>query len=267
MNQSFDRIEKVRALRPLIHHITNVVTVTDCANITLSCGAAPVMAHASEEVTDMAHLASALVLNIGTLDTAQVERMIQAGKAANKKGIPIILDPVGAGATPFRTQVAQKLLEQLHISYLKGNAGEIATLTGMEAEVRGVDSGTVKADLRLLAIQAAQKWNTLVVVTGEKDVISDGRKWAVVSNGDPLMATITGTGCMSASVLASFAAVAEEPLTAATSAMVSYGVAAEQAASSARGPASFRTGLFDALFSLDSTTIKEHAQVEWGKDK
>ena len=207
------------------------------------------MAHASEEVTDMAHLASALVLNIGTLDTAQVERMIQAGKAANKKGIPIILDPVGAGATPFRTQVAQKLLEQLHISYLR-DAGEIATLTGHGGRGTGRRFRNSKSrPAPTLAIQAAQKWNTLVVVTGEKDVISDGRKWAVVSNGDPLMATITGTGCMSASVLASFAAVAEEPLTAATSAMVSYGVAAEQAASSARGPASFRTGLFDALFS------------------
>lgn len=265
MNHSFDLIEKVRGQRPLIHHITNVVTVTDCANITLCCGASPVMANATEEVADMARLASALVLNIGTLDAAQVETMIQAGRAANEKGIPIILDPVGAGATPFRTQVANRLLQELQISYLKGNAGEIATLAGMEAEVRGVDSGTVKTDLRLLATQTAQKWNTLVVVTGEKDVISDGQRWVKVSNGDPLMATITGTGCMSASVLASFASVAEEPLTAATSAMVSYNVAAEQAASSARGPASFRRGLLDALFSLDSATIQEHAQVEWGE--
>ncbi len=129
MNQSLDLIEKVRELRPLIHHITNVITVTDCANITLNCGASPVMASAPEEIADMARLVSALVLNIGTLDAAQVETMIQAGKAANKKGIPIVLDPVGVGAIPFQTQVAKRLLEQLQISYLKENAGEIATRT------------------------------------------------------------------------------------------------------------------------------------------
>ncbi|QKG85323.1 hydroxyethylthiazole kinase [Kroppenstedtia pulmonis] len=265
MNGNLTLIEEVRKQCPLVHQITNVVTVNDCANITLSCGASPVMADAPEEVAEMARLASALVLNIGTLKVEQVDAMIQAGISANEKGIPVVLDPVGAGATTLRTRTTKKLLEEVRIAYLKGNAGEIATLTGERAEVRGVDSGHVGIDIRTLAINAAKKWDLTVIVTGEKDVITDGAMWAEVSNGHPLMGAITGTGCMCAPVVAAFAAVSKEPMTAAISAVTTYGIAAEKAATMAKGPGSFRQGLFDALYSLDGDTIKEYAKVEWGR--
>ncbi|MFD1435791.1 hydroxyethylthiazole kinase [Kroppenstedtia eburnea] len=263
LNWNPDLIQEVRKRRPLVHQITNEVTVNDCANITLSCGASPVMAHAPEEVAEMAGWASTLVLNIGTLHAPQVEAMIQAGRSANKKGIPVVLDPVGAGATSFRTETAKKLLERIRISHLKGNAGEIATLAGERAQVRGVDSGHVD-DIRTIAIKAAKKWGLTVIVTGEKDIITDGVKWAEVSNGHFLMGTITGTGCMCAPVVAAFAAVSKEPVSAAVSAMTTYGIAAEQAAESAKGPGSFRWKLFDALHSLDGAAVREYAQVEWG---
>ncbi|EGK12556.1 hydroxyethylthiazole kinase [Desmospora sp. 8437] len=264
MNWNPDLIQEVRKRRPLVHQITNEVTVNDCANITLCCGASPVMAHALEEVAEMAGLASALVLNIGTLSADQVESMIQAGRSANEKGIPVVLDPVGAGATSFRTETAQKLLEQVRITHLKGNAGEIATLAGEKAQVRGVDSGDVD-NIRTIAVQAAKEWGLTVVVTGEKDVITDGTVWAEVANGHPLMGAVTGTGCMCAPVVAAFAAAAKEPMLAAVSAMTTYGIAAEQAAESAKGPGSFRQALFDALYSLDGAAVREYARVDWGE--
>lgn len=264
MNWNPSFIEEVRQKQPLVHHLTNFVTVNDCANITLSCGASPVMADAPEEVTEMAGQASALVLNIGTLNANQVEIMVRAGRSANEKGIPVVLDPVGAGATPFRTQAAKKLLERVQISHLKGNAGEIATLAGEWAEVRGVDSGHV-ADIQSVATKAAKKWGLTVIVTGEKDIITDGVLWAEVSNGHFLMRTVTGTGCMCASVVAGFAAVSKDPMSAAVSAMATYGIAAEQAGESAKGPGSFRWKLFDALYSLNGRDVSKYARVNGGR--
>ncbi|MFD1425614.1 hydroxyethylthiazole kinase [Kroppenstedtia sanguinis] len=263
MNWNPDLIQEVRKRRPLVHQITNEVTVNDCANITLSCGASPVMAYAPEEVAEMAALASALVLNIGTLNANQVESMIQAGRAANEKGIPVVLDPVGAGATSFRTDSAKRLLEKVHISHLKGNAGEIATLAGEVSQVRGVDSGEVD-HIRTIAVRAARKWGLTIIVTGEKDVITDGDKWVEVSNGHPLMATVTGTGCMCAPVVAAFAAVSNDPVAASVAAMVTYGIAAEQAGRVAEGPGSFRWRLFDALHALDGEGVRDSAQVQSG---
>ncbi|PTX59678.1 hydroxyethylthiazole kinase [Melghirimyces profundicolus] len=265
MDWNPELIEEVRKNRPLVHHITNVVTVNDCANITLSCGGAPVMADAPEEAADMTRLASALVLNIGTLNADQVETMIRAGKAANEKGIPVVLDPVGAGATTFRTETAKRLLDRIRICLLKGNAGEIATLAGGSAQVRGVDSERVEGEIRALAAKAAREWDVTVVVTGKRDLITDGSRWAEISNGHPLMGSITGTGCMGASVLAAFAAVSPDPTRAAVSALASYGVAAEQAAMQANGPASFRTALFDALAALKGETVRERARVDEGR--
>ena len=256
-------IDKVRKRQPLIHQITNGVTINDCANITLSCGASPVMADAPEEAADMTRLASALVLNIGTLHRDQVETMIQAGLAANKKGIPVVLDPVGVGATPMRTEAARRLMNRVQITHLKGNAAEIATLAGVQAEVRGVDSGQVGSDLETLAKKAAQIWGVTVTVTGARDWITDGQEQIEVVNGHELMSTVSGTGCMSASVLAAFAATGEDPVASAVSAMATYGVAAEQAARRSRGPGSFRVELFDAIASLTGEQVKEAACVTW----
>ena len=167
-------LSEVRSKRPLVHHITNYVTVNDCANVTICVGAAPVMAHSIDEVAEMVSMAGALVLNIGTLDEAQVGSMLRAGQRANELNIPIILDPVGAGATRFRTNTVLRLFNKLDMAVIKGNAGEIATLAGAEGEVRGVDSYGVKGDPVQIAKDLALKLGTTVVISGATDIVSDG---------------------------------------------------------------------------------------------
>src|ERR671926_772530 len=171
--------------RPLIHHLTNYVTVNLVANTTLSVGALPVMAHALEEVVEMVGLASALVVNIGTLDPPFIEAALIAGNRANDQGIPVILDPVGAGATSFRTKTAERLLSELSIAAVRGNAGEIATLAGLAAEVRGVES--LAGDAREAAAKAAGALGITVAATGVSDYVSDGERTMAISNGHSLM--------------------------------------------------------------------------------
>ncbi len=252
----------VREQRPLIHHITNSVTVNDCANITICTGAAPVMAEAPEEVADMVAAAGALVLNIGTLSTAQVEAMLAAGRRANDLGIPVILDPVGAGATTFRTETVQRLLDALDVAVLKGNAGEIGVLAGTGGSVRGVDSGGVAGDPIETARECARLTGTIVSMTGEIDVVTDGERVFLIRNGVPAMDRLSGTGCMAASVTAAFVAVADDYAVAAASALAAFGRAGERAAVSARGPYSFRTALFDELAGLSPEDLACHARIE-----
>jgi hydroxyethylthiazole kinase len=240
----------VREKRPLVHHITNYVTVNDCANITICAGGAPVMADAPEEVAEMAAVAGALVLNIGTLSTSQVESMILAGRMANERAIPVILDPVGAGATRFRTESTKRLLEDLDIAILKGNTAEIGIIAGAEATVRGVDSHGVTGDPVCIARDLAELLGITVAVSGSTDIITDGRHTFLVDNGHPMMGSISGTGCMAASVTGTFAAESRNPLTAATAALAAFGIAGERAASKATGPFTFKTALFDELANL-----------------
>lgn len=254
--------QQVRARRPLVHHITNTVTINDCANITLCAGAAPVMAHAPEEVAEMVSLSHALVLNIGTLSRAQVDAMVLAGKRASELGIPIVLDPVGAGATRFRTDSVLSLLDSLSIDILKGNAGEIGVLAGSGGTVRGVDSAGVEGDPVAVAGLCARKFGCVVVMTGETDIIADGGRRFLVRNGTPLMGTVSGTGCMAASVIAAFAAVSEDMAVAAASGLAAFGLAGERAAEHCRGPSSFRTGLFDELARLTPAGLAADASVE-----
>ena len=198
-NKKFsDIFADVREKHPLVHHITNYVTVNDCANVTISIGASPVMADAPEEVCEMVAVAGALVLNIGTLNKGQVESMILAGGMANDRQIPVILDPVGAGATRFRTRTALRLLDELKITILKGNAGEIGVLAGAEADVRGVDSCGMIGDPVKIAKKFADMSGVTVVVSGATDIVTDGKSVLLVENGHPLMGRISGTGCMAA---------------------------------------------------------------------
>jgi hydroxyethylthiazole kinase len=241
----------LRARRPLVHHITNYVTVNDCANVTMCIGAAPVMAEAEEEVQDMVSLAGALVLNIGTLRAEQVHSMLLAGRKANELGIPIILDPVGAGATPYRTRTAQRLIEELDISVLKGNAGEIGVLSGAGGKVVGVDSQGISGDAASIAEEFAQRRGGIVVISGATDIVSDGRRTYLVDNGHAMMGKVSGTGCMATSVLASFCAVGGDNVNASVSALACFGMAGEDAARQCAGPASFKVALLDAVASLD----------------
>jgi hydroxyethylthiazole kinase len=252
----------VRSHRPLVHHITNSVTINDCANITISAGAAPVMAEAPEEVAEMVSAAGALVLNIGTLSQGQVDAMLIAGRRANVLGIPVILDPVGAGATRFRTETAWRLLDSLDVAVLKGNAGEIGVLAGTGGSVRGVDSGGIAGDPVETVRECARATGTVVAMTGPVDVVAEDRRVFLVGNGNPMMDRLSGTGCMAASVTGAFAAVADDYAVSSAAALAAFGLAGERAAAGARGPYSFRTALFDELSVLTPGDLAEHARLE-----
>jgi hydroxyethylthiazole kinase len=233
---------------PLVHHITNYVSVSLVANVTLSTGALPVMAHAREEVGEMTSLASALVLNIGTLDPGQVESMLLAGSKANQRGILVILDPVGAGATSLRTKTAERLLSELEISVVCGNAGEVATLAGLSAEVRGVES--LSGDAKEAAGQAARTLGITVAATGETDYVSDGKRTLAVENGHPLLGRVVGSGCASTAVVGCFAAAGGGDPETVAEALAFFGRAGEIAAEEAGGPGTFEPRLLDAIVEL-----------------
>jgi hydroxyethylthiazole kinase len=256
-----DSLKRLREAKPLVHQITNYVVMNETANVTLALGALPVMAHAREEVEEMAALAGALVLNIGTLSPHWVDAMIAAGRAANAKGIPVVLDPVGVGATRYRTETAKRILDEVDVAVLRGNAGEVATLVGVDAEVRGVESVGAGGDPYDIAREAARSLGVVASVTGPTDHISDGERVAKVSNGDAMLATITGTGCMSSTVTGCFLAVADTPFDGAVEALVAFGVAGEDAARDAKGPGTFHVNLYDALAALDPRTLDERAKV------
>ena len=257
-----DSLRRLRETKPLIHQITNYVVMNETANATLALGALPVMAHAREEVEEMAAIAGALVLNIGTLSPHWVEAMLIAGRVANERGIPVVLDPVGAGATTYRTETAKRILDELEVTVLRGNAGEVATLVGVDAEVRGVESIAGGADPADLARQAARQLGVVASVTGPVDHVSDGETVIAIANGHPMLAAITGTGCMSSALTGCFLAVNREaPLAAAAEALVAFGVAGEDAAQDAKGPGSFHVGLYDALAALDPDSLDMRARV------
>jgi hydroxyethylthiazole kinase len=257
-------LEKVRRENPLVHNITNVVVTNFTANGLLALGASPVMAYAQEEVAEMASIAGSLVLNIGTLRPQVVESMSIAGKAANEHGVPVILDPVGAGATAYRTETAIRLMDELEISVIRGNAAEIANVAGEVWNIRGVDAGDSDGDVIELAESAAQKLNTIVALTGKEDVITDGKSTFVVRNGHPILTKVTGAGCLLTSVIGAFTAVEKDFLKAATAALSIYGVAAEVAAdkSALQGPGSFQVEFLNQLYHLDAEEIYNKSSFE-----
>lgn len=254
-------LEKVRKDKPLVHHITNWVTIYDCANITRAFGALPVMAHAKEEVQDMAGIASALVLNIGTLTPQLVEAMLLAAEKANERGIPVVLDVVGAGATPLRTDKVEEILGKVKIDVIKGNAGEIATLAKVKAEVRGVESVSAEGNVNEFAGKLANERNATVVVTGKEDFVS-GQENFVVKNGHELLGKVVGTGCMVASVIGAFAAVEKNYAKAAAAALSCFGIAAELAAKEAKGPGSFKENFYDEVYNLSAENINKMQKIE-----
>lgn len=257
-------LTKVQNTKPLVHNMTNVVVTNFTANGLYALGASPVMAYAPEEVADMARIAGALVLNLGTLSSAQVEAMIVAGLSANAHGVPVLLDPVGAGATRFRTESALRILREVKVSLLRGNAAEIAHLLGENRAIKGVDAGESSVeDQAELAVRAARKLNTVVAVTGREDVITGGQLCRIVSGGDALLTQVTGTGCLLTSVLGAFAAVESDLLLAGTAGLAFYGAAASRAAehTASAGPGSFQTAFLDELAKLHPHSLKGHAAV------
>jgi hydroxyethylthiazole kinase len=256
-------LRTMRERKPLVHQITNYVVMNETANATLALGALPVMAHAGEEVEEMARLASSLVLNIGTLSGHWIEAMLLAGGVASTRQIPVVLDPVGAGATEFRTATSRRILDLVDVTVLRGNAGEIATLIGAAAEVRGVESITAGVGAAELARAAAQRLGVIASVTGPVDHVSDGERVLAIANGHELLATVTGTGCMSSALTGCFlAAKPDAPLEAAAEALAAFGVAAEDAADGAGGPGTFHARLYDALYALDPESLDGRTRIE-----
>ncbi|WP_042355911.1 hydroxyethylthiazole kinase [Bacillus rubiinfantis] len=256
-------VQKVRETNPLVHNITNVVVTNFTANGLLAVGASPVMAYASEEVAEMAKLASALVLNIGTLDSYLVEAMILAGRSANHHGVPVMFDPVGAGATRFRSESAQTILKEVKVSVIRGNAAEIANLVGENWLIKGVDAGRSRGNTVNLAIKAAKQFQTVVVVTGKEDIITDGKTVFKVKNGHPLLTKVTGAGCLLTSVVGAFVGVERDTVKAAVSAVSFYGIAAEKAAEQAvGGPGSFQIAFLDQLSSATPKDIETRSLFE-----
>lgn len=253
----------VREKKPLVHSITNFVVMNETANATLCIGGLPIMSHAVEEVEEMVGIASALVLNIGTLTPEWIDAMELAGKRANELGIPVILDPVGAGATKLRTASSRRLLENVKVSVVRGNAGEVATLAGIAAEVRGVESIGASASPVEIATRFASTYGCTVAITGAVDVVSDGTSTAKVMNGHHMMGRVVGTGCISNVIVAAFAAVQSDTLTAATGALTVYGIAGEMAAEvSGDRPGTFHTELYNALYAVSSSDIQRRAKIE-----
>jgi len=254
-------LERLRAERPLVHHITNLVVMNDTANVTLLLGASPVMAHAAEEVEEMVSLAGALVLNPGTLERAWIEVMLRAGRRARERSIPVVLDPVGAGATTFRTETNRMLLERVRPTIVRGNAGEIGALCGAGGAVRGVDSVGDLPDAVAAARGAARAWAAVVAITGRSDQVSDGTRSYAVDNGHAWLTTLTGTGCMATTAIAAFAAVEPDGMIAALAGLAAFGLAAERAAGRCSGPGSFKVALFDELHGLTPEILAAGARI------
>lgn len=256
-------LDSIRAKRPLVHSITNYVVMNETANATLCIGALPIMAHAVEEVEEMVSIAGALVLNIGTLERSWIDAMELAGRRANELGIPVILDPVGAGATRMRIESSRRLLQKLKISIVRGNLGEVATLAGIAAEVRGVESIAASGSPDEIARQVASTYGCTVAITGPIDVISDGGRIATVANGDVMLSRLVGTGCMSNVAVAAFAAVQKDPFIAALGGLTAFAIAGEIGArASGDRPGTFSVELMDALYALDGAALESMAKIE-----
>ena len=258
MSTTSEMMKKVREICPLVHMITNYVTVNDCANVCICAGGSPVMTDAAEDVPDMVKLASAVVLNIGTLNSRTVDSMILAGKTANAKGTPVILDPVGVGATKYRTETAERILKEDKVSIIKGNHGEISVMAGLGGEVRGVDSAKGADNVAEAAKTLAARTGCIVAATGPVDYVSDGKTVITLRNGSEWMSTVSGTGCMLSAVLGAYVGACGPVMESVASAISVMNIASEVAVEGGKvfGPASFKVKLLDSLYNLKTEDVE-----------
>lgn len=252
-----DNLKRIRENSPLVHNITNYVVMNNTANALLSIGASPVMAHARNEVEDMVSIASSLVLNMGTLSENWLEAMIIAGLKAQERKIPIVFDPVGVGATPYRTESAHKLIKICSPNIIRGNASEIMALGNQEMCTKGVDS-TASTNLAIDSARLlAKKLKCVIVVSGEVDYITDGDKLESVEFGTSMMEKVTGMGCTATAIIGAFAACNKNLLQAATNAMLVMGIAGELATAKSDGPGSMQMHFLDCLYNLSAVEIEQ----------
>lgn len=262
----FANLKAVKEKSPLIHHITNYVTVNDCANIVLALGGSPVMADDLAEAAEMAGFASALVLNIGTLNARTIESMLAAGLRAKEIGVPVVLDPVGVGATKLRTTTAEKLIRELKPEVIRGNMSEIKILAGLEVAIKGVDSLADEHDGSVIARKLASELSCVIAITGKTDVVSDGRQVCLLDNGHRILADVTGTGCMTTSLIATFCGAADDNFTAAVAGIISMGLAGETAQASlhhGEGIGTFKTRLLDSIYHLTPEILAREGKLSY----
>lgn len=253
-------MDRVRRTVPLVHHITNYVTVNDCANACICAGGSPVMTDFYVDVAEMVRMASATVLNIGTLNEQTVRGMGVAADVAGRRGTPVVLDPVGVGATSYRTRVASDLLSR-RPAVVKGNAGEIGVLSGTGGKVKGVDSEG-SSDPAEAARSLALRTGAVVAATGETDYVSDGRVTLALRNGSPLLGRVSGTGCMLSSVVGCYVGACGASVESVSAAITAFNVAAEIAEGRCSGPGTFKPALLDALSALDGDALDSMATME-----
>lgn len=268
MNNIFinDELKQIKESRPLVHCITNYVTANDCANIILAIGAIPVMADNKNEVEEISSKAQALVINIGTLSEERFESIILAGKNANKNNIPVIFDPVGIAASSSRRKAALKILKEVKMTVIRGNVAEIQVLLGINAISKGVDSvdEVDSKSIEEIALSVANKLNTIAVVTGKKDYISDGKKIIIIENGVQLMTRVTGAGCMTTSLIGAFLGLTKDGFLSSLIGVLTMGVAGEIAFEKLKadeGSGSFRVKLIDAVNLMTIEELKKRGRI------
>lgn len=265
LNEISKLIGDVKGKKPLVHHITNYVTVNDCANMVLAIGGSPVMADDLAEVEEMLAFASALVINIGTLNERTIQSMITAGKKANQLGIPVILDPVGVGATTLRTETTAILLKEVRFAVIRGNMSEIKIIAGINVQIKGVDSVANEENGIEIARALAVKLGTVVAITGAVDIVASLDKVCKISNGDKMLADVTGTGCMSTSLIGTFAGVTKDYFLAAIAGITIMGLSGELAKerlTKDQAIGTFKVNLFDEISKMSAETLLKGGKIE-----
>lgn len=255
---------KVKEIQPLIHNITNYVTVNDCANIILSIGGSPIMADEINEVEEMVSIASSLVINMGTLNERTVASMIKAGKKANELGKPVVFDPVGVGAGPYRHKIAKILQQEIKFAVIRGNMSEIKFLSGLMVQTKGVDSVAEEAGGVEAAKEFASKMKCVAAVTGKRDIITDGERTCLIENGHSMLTAVTGTGCMTTALVGTYCGAEKDHFVAASAGVLTMGLAGELAQKTLKGSegiGTFRMRLFDSIYSLDEEIIKKEGRI------
>lgn len=268
-----EMLKNVRASCPLIHNITNYVTVNDCANVVLACGASPIMADDREEVAEISSLCAGLNLNIGTLNSRTIDSMLLAGKRANELGHPVVLDPVGAGASKLRTETALRLLDEVRFTVIRGNVSEIKVLASGSGSTKGVDADLADRvteenldEMLAFAKSFAAKTGAVVAITGAIDLVTDGKTACCIRNGHPMMSSVTGTGCQLSAMTAAFVtANPAQPLEATAAAVCAMGLAGEIAhgrLTKLDGNASYRNYIIDAIYNMTPEMLEKGARYE-----
>lgn len=262
-------LENIKSKKPLVHSITNYVTANDCANVILAIGGSPTMADYSKEVEGITEISSAVVLNMGIINDDMVEAMIKSGKKANELGIPVVFDPVGAGVATYRNEVSRKILSQIKIDVLRGNISEVKFIGGLQSNNKGVDASESDMNICIedeikIAKDIAKKLNCTVAITGATDIISDGKRTAVLNNGTKMLSNVTGTGCMTSALTGAFCGISSDYFIAAIAGVISMGIAGEisEEKNGKIGLGSFHIGIIDAVSNLNSNIIKSKAKIE-----